>query len=81
MWARAGGLGGRPFSSANNDGSGVVSNTVFKSSGPSRVGVLLRESNKRVTVFLPSTQPFTMTVKYNGRSTGTTYVFLAVPQT
>ena len=60
-------------------GSGPLTSTVFKTAGPSRVGVLLRESNKRVTIFLPSTQAFTLVVKYNGRSTGTTYAFLAVP--
>jgi hypothetical protein len=58
-----------------NPGSGEVTNTVLKSAGADVVGVLTRNSNKNVTVALTSSVAFTLTVKYNGKSVGTTYLF------
>lgn len=59
-------------------GDGEVTDTVFKVAGADVVGVLTRNSNTSVTINLASSVPFTMTIKYNGKSTGTTYVFPAV---
>jgi hypothetical protein len=61
-------------------GSGAVTNTVFKSSGsgPPVDGVLTKVSNQEVTIALASSVTFTLTIKFNGRSTGTTYIFPAV---
>lgn len=59
-------------------GSGEVTNTVYKVTGSSVVGVLTRNSNTNVTIALDSSVPFTLTIKYNGKSVGTTYLFPAV---
>jgi fermentation-respiration switch protein FrsA (DUF1100 family) len=59
-------------------GDGEVTDTVFKVAGSSTVGVLTRNSNTSVTINLASSVPFTMTIKYNGKSVGTTYIFPAV---
>lgn len=59
-------------------GSGEVTDTVFKTTGSNTVGVLTRNSNTNVTISLTSSVPFTLTIKYNGKSVGTTYIFPAV---
>jgi len=59
-------------------GSGEVTDTVYKVAGSSAVGVLTRNSNTNVTIALNSSVPFTLTIKYNGKSVGTTYLFPAV---
>lgn len=61
-----------------NPGTGEVTDTVYKTSGADVVGVLTRNSNRSVTIALDSSVAFTMTVKYNGKSTGTTYLFPAL---
>jgi hypothetical protein len=50
-----------------------TSHTIYKSAGdgPSRSGALLKVPNTRVIVALASSVPFELTVKFNGRSTGT----------
>jgi len=60
-----------------NPGGGEVTDTVYKTSGSDTVGVLTRNSNTSVTAALSSSIPFTLTVKYNGKSSGTTYIFPA----
>lgn len=52
-----------------------LENTIFKTGGGSVVGVLTKVSNTLVIVDLPVNSAFTLTVKYNGRSSGTTYIF------
>jgi hypothetical protein len=59
-------------------GAGSVTDTVYKVAGPDVVGVLTRNSNTNVTIALGSSVPFTLTIKYNGKSVGTTYIFPAV---
>jgi len=59
-------------------GEGEITDTVFKTSGSDTVGVLTRNSNTSVTIALDSSIPFTLTIKYNGKSVGTTYLFPAV---
>lgn len=61
-----------------DSGAGPVTDTVFKTAGAATVGVLTRLSNTSVYAALSASQAFTLTVKYNGKSTGTTYVFSAV---
>lgn len=73
------------FSSANweyitvsfTDSGVPLENSVYKTSGPSVVGVASRLSNTVVSVDLPANQEFTLTIKYNGRSTGTSYIVRA----
>jgi hypothetical protein len=59
-------------------GDGQVSNTVNRTTGSSVSGVLTRNSTTNVTIGLPSTTAFTLTVKYLSRSSATTYGFNAV---
>jgi len=61
-----------------NPGSGEVTDTVFKTAGANTDGVLTRIDNENVMIALSSSVTFTVSVKYNGRSTGTTYLFPVV---
>lgn len=61
-----------------NPGTGEVTDTVYKTSGADVVGVLTRNSNTSVTIALDSSVAFTLTIKYNGKSTGTIYIFPAI---
>ena len=70
------------FSSANweyitvafTDSGIPLENSVYKSSGAPTAGVVAKLSNTVVTVDLSADKEFILTVKYNGRSTGTTYI-------
>jgi hypothetical protein len=56
-----------------NNGSGMTSVTLYKTSGPDIVGVLQKISNSNVRVNLSASVAFDLLVKYNGNSTGELY--------
>lgn len=56
----------------------ATTDTLYKVSGPSTVGVNQKNSNTDVSVSLGSGSAFTIRVKFNGGSTGAVYNFLAV---
>lgn len=55
---------------------GATTDTIYKTRGLDAVGVLTRVSNSNVRIALPSTQAYTLVIKYNGKSTGTIYEVL-----
>ncbi|HWJ64319.1 MAG TPA: hypothetical protein VNS19_20270, partial [Acidimicrobiales bacterium] len=54
--------------------SGPATDRVSKTSGSSTVGHLTRVDNKNVTVAYASTVAYSITIKWNGSSTGSTYL-------
>lgn len=51
---------------------------LYKSSGPNTVGVIVRNSNTNIDINLAKNVNYTVLIKFNGSSSGTTYTFQAV---
>lgn len=59
-------------------GAGQVTDQLFKTSGPTTVGNLVKVSNTQVRITFGSNVAFRADVKFNGNSTGITYFFSAI---